>query len=75
MSTELIQFCVSQEIEKVRDEMKKKKIFLGNNVSNLPSNDSRPQASHIQKLIPTEPVLTSKPDGDTNIPDPVNKCK
>ena len=36
----------------------------------LPNKESNPQASHIQKLIPTDPVLTSKPDGDTNIPDP-----
>lgn len=40
--------------------------------SNLPNKESNPQASHIQKLIPTDPVLTSKPDGDTNIPDPEN---
>lgn len=36
----------------------------------LPNKDSRPHASHIPKLIPTEPVRTSNPDGDTNIPDP-----
>lgn len=39
-------------------------------IVNLPKSDSNPQASHIQKLIPTEPVRTSKPDGDTKIPDP-----
>lgn len=41
----------------------------------LPNKESNPQASHIQKLIPTEPVLTSKPDGDTNIPDPNRRHK
>lgn len=39
----------------------------------LPSNESNPQANHIPKLIPTEPVRTSKPDGDTNIPDPTQR--
>lgn len=39
--------------------------------SNLPNKESSPQASHTQKLTPTEPVLTSNPDGDTNIPDPI----
>lgn len=37
---------------------------------NLPSSESKPQASHMIKLTPTEPVLTSRPEGDTNIPDP-----
>lgn len=40
---------------------------------NLPSSESKPQASHIKKLTPTEPVRTSKPDGDTKIPDPKRK--
>ena len=38
---------------------------------NLPNKESRPQAIQIKKLTPTEPVLTSNPDGDTNIPDPI----
>jgi hypothetical protein len=37
---------------------------------NLPNNERTPQDIQIIKLTPTEPVLTSKPDGDTNIPDP-----
>lgn len=40
-------------------------------VFDLPNSDKNPQASHTQKLIPTEPVLISNPDGDTNIPDPI----
>lgn len=40
------------------------------NTFDLPNKESRPHASHIAKLIPTDPVRTSKPDGDTNIPDP-----
>lgn len=40
------------------------------NYLHLPNNERNPQACHIRKLIPTEPVLTSKPDGDTKIPDP-----
>lgn len=38
-----------------------------------PNSESKPQASQIMKLTPTEPVRTSKPEGDTNIPDPVNR--
>ena len=38
--------------------------------SYLPNKESKPQASHIKKLTPTEPVRTSRPDGDTKIPDP-----
>lgn len=38
----------------------------------LPSRESTPQASQIIKLTPTEPVRTSKPEGDTKIPDPVD---
>lgn len=45
------------------------------NIFNLPNNESNPHASHIPKLIPTEPVLTSKPDGDTNIPDPIQRTE
>lgn len=41
----------------------------------LPSNDNRPQAIHITKLIPIDPVLSNKPDGETKIPDPVRKLK
>lgn len=39
----------------------------------LPISESTPQASHIIKLTPTEPVLASRPEGDTNIPDPTKK--
>lgn len=39
-------------------------------VWHLPNNESNPQAIHIIKLTPMEPVRTSKPDGDTKIPDP-----
>lgn len=38
----------------------------------LPKSDRSPQASQIQKLIPTDPVLISNPDGDTNIPEPLS---
>lgn len=37
---------------------------------NSPSNERRPQAIQMMKLMPTEPVLTSNPLGDTKIPDP-----
>lgn len=40
---------------------------------NLPNNESTPQASHIIKLTPTEPVRTRRPEGDTKIPDPINR--
>lgn len=36
----------------------------------IPSRDNNPHAIHNTKLIPIEPVLTSKPDGETNIPEP-----
>jgi hypothetical protein len=36
----------------------------------LPSNERSPHAIQITKLMPTEPVLTSKPLGDTKIPEP-----
>lgn len=39
--------------------------------ANAPNNESNPQAIHIIKLTPMEPVRTSKPDGDTKIPDPI----
>lgn len=41
----------------------------------LPNNESKPQASHIIKLTPTEPVRTSRPEGDTNIPDPIKTLR
>jgi hypothetical protein len=37
---------------------------------NSPSNERRPQAIQMMKLMPTDPVLTSNPLGDTKIPDP-----
>lgn len=52
------------------EKMKKKRKCF-----HLPNNERTPQACHIRKLIPTEPVLTSKPDGDTKIPDPAEKEK
>lgn len=36
----------------------------------IPSNERTPHAIQMTKLIPTDPVRTNKPDGDTNIPDP-----
>lgn len=38
---------------------------------NLPNKERIPHAIQMMKLIPTEPVLTSKPLGETNIPEPV----
>ena len=40
--------------------------------NNLPSNDNSPQAIQMTRLTPTEPVLMSKPLGETNIPDPAS---
>jgi hypothetical protein len=37
-----------------------------------PNNESKPQATHIMKLNPMEPVRINRPDGDTKIPDPEN---
>lgn len=39
----------------------------------LPSKESNPQAIHITKLIPTDPVRIKRPDGDTKIPEPKNE--
>lgn len=37
---------------------------------NIPNKDKNPQAIHMTKLIPIDPVLSKSPDGDTKIPDP-----
>jgi hypothetical protein len=37
-----------------------------------PNNESKPHATHIMKLNPTEPVRIKRPEGDTKIPDPEN---
>ena len=39
---------------------------------NLPNMDKTPQAVQIIRLRPTEPVSSSTPFGDTNIPEPEN---
>lgn len=43
-----------------------------NDLLNLPSNDSSPHDIQMMKLMPTEPVRSSSPEGETNIPDPAN---
>jgi len=42
---------------------------------NSPNSETTPQANHTIKLIPTDPVRTSKPDGETNIPEPGHNKK
>lgn len=52
-------------------QSKPKTTFFGlNDLSNLPSNESRPHAIQMMKLMPTEPVRSNSPEGETNIPDP-----
>lgn len=46
------------------------RLLLNNDPSNLPSNESRPHAIQTMKLMPTEPVRSNSPEGETNIPDP-----
>lgn len=36
----------------------------------LPSRESRPHAIQMMKLMPTEPVRSKSPEGDTKIPEP-----
>lgn len=36
----------------------------------LPKRDNKPQDIHTTKLIPIEPVRSSRPEGETKIPDP-----
>lgn len=43
---------------------------IGFSVNVLPRRDKKPQDIHITKLMPTDPVLFSTPEGDTKIPDP-----
>lgn len=39
----------------------------------LPIRDSKPQAVHMTRHIPTDPVLCNALPADTKIPDPVNE--
>ena len=47
-----------------------KLLFIIVDNRNLPNKERIPHAIQMMKLIPTEPVLTSKPLGETNIPEP-----
>ena len=54
-------------------QMKEISEISANHEYNLPSVDRTPQPIHTTRHIPTDPVRSSTPFGDTKIPDPVEE--
>jgi hypothetical protein len=70
-----LQLCIFWKKKKLNIQARKKTISLSllANKIYIPINESSPQASHIIRLTPTEPVRTSNPLGLTKIPEPNKK--
>lgn len=82
MAENFYNYTISQSLQRYLKSRQLKPLLKVENFKYIstqysPNSEITPQENQMIKLSPMDPVLTSKPEGETNIPEPENEnfCK